>query len=83
MKTTQTGGISDTPRFPCPKWNPKKPGTLSFPGTPEEHVQECARAWVPRIKVLLEPNAHGLTNPRRNYLSKLLRQLETFLGLDE
>jgi hypothetical protein len=83
MKTAKPIGISETPKFPCPKWNSKKPGALSFPGTPQEHVEESVREWSSHIKALLKGNARGLTNARRNQLAKLLRQLEGFLGSDE
>jgi hypothetical protein len=82
MKTAKPIGISETPKFPCPKWN-SKAGTLSFLGTPEEQQNECAREWSSHIKALLKGNARGLTNARRNQLAKLHRQLEAFLGSDE
>jgi hypothetical protein len=82
MKTAKPIGISETPKFPCPKWN-NKIRTLSFPGTPEEQHKECARVWRRNIKVLLEGNARGLTNARRKELAQLDRQLEAFLGVDE
>ena len=82
MKTAKPIGISETPKFPCPEWN-SKPGSLSFPGTPQEHLEESAREWSSHIKALLKGNARGLTNARRNRLAKLDRQLEAFLGSDE
>jgi hypothetical protein len=83
MKTAKPIGISETPKFPCPKWNSKKPGTLSFPGTPQEQHKECAREWSGHIKALLEGNTRGLTNARRKELAQLDRQLKAFLGSDE
>jgi hypothetical protein len=82
MKTAKPIGMSETPKFPCPEWN-SKTGTLSFLGTPEEHVEESAREWSSHIKSLLKGNARGLTNARRNQLAKLDRQLEAFIGSDE
>ena len=82
MKTAKPIGISETPKFPCPKWN-KKTGTLSFLGTPEEQHNECAREWRRNIKALQEGNTRGLTNARRKELAQLDRQLEAFLGEDE
>ena len=49
MKTAKPIGISETPKFPCPEWN-SKPGSLSFPGTPQEHLEESAREWSSRYK---------------------------------
>jgi hypothetical protein len=82
MKTAKPIGMSETPKFPCPEWN-SKTGTLSFLGTPEEPVDESAQKWRRHIKALLEGNTRGLTNRRRDYLAKLDRQLEAFLGPDE
>ena len=80
MKTTKPGGIIEIPKFPCPKWDKVKP-QLTFPGKPEEHVEESAREWSSHIKALLKGNARGLTNARRDQLAKLDRQLEAFLGV--
>jgi hypothetical protein len=79
MKTAKPIGISETPKFPCPKWD-KVTGQLNFFGTPVEQHKECARVWRRNIKALLEGNTRGLTNARRKELAQLDRQLEAFLG---
>ena len=60
MKTAKPIGISETPKFPCPKWD-KVTGQLNFFGTPVRNMKKCARVWRRNIKALLEGNTRGLT----------------------
>ena len=70
---------AELPEFPCPIWNAKAKA-LEFLGTPLERREDSAKQWLSKIRDMLENGAPGLTNRRREDLSRRYKQLAAFLG---
>jgi hypothetical protein len=68
-----------SPQFPYPKWN-KEAQRLDFTGIPLEQHEEAAKYFLSKISDMLNDDARGLTNRKRERLSFMSRQLATFLG---
>ncbi len=62
-----------------PTWNAKT-HKYDFPDVPPEQEKDATEWWITKYRDLLETDAPGLTNKRREWLSRLYKQLAAFLG---
>ena len=72
--------MSEELKFPHPPtWNAKT-HKYDFHDVPPEQQKDATEWWMNKYRDLLENDAPGLTNKRREWLSRQYKQLAAFLG---